>query len=143
MSDNIPSDLLVPRIYCVRFGQAVVIDHDSGARFQSWDELLEHLCAVLVRLVVADPAKEVHICILDWLLRVKVVRLELDAIKYFWWCPRRAISYSFGQVLHNKAEFWKLVRQRDTNESVRAANLVRGSEVSVSKCGGYNMISLG
>jgi hypothetical protein len=131
--DNIPSNLLVPRIRCVRFWKAVIVDDDFGARFQSWDELLKHLGTVFVRLVVADPAEKVNVSILGRLFHIEIVCLEFNTLEEFWRRLGRAISDCFGQVLHDKAKFGKLFRQRDANESVGAANLVRGSDVSVSE----------
>jgi hypothetical protein len=127
MLDNKPSDLVVPRIRCVWFWKAVIVDDDFGARFQSWDELLKHFGTVLVRLIVTDPAEKVYVRILSWLLRVEIMHLELDAVEDFWRRLRRAISDHLGHVLHDKAKFGKLLRQRDANKPVGAADLVRGT----------------
>lgn len=79
------------------------------ARLQGGNEGLKHLRAVLVRLVVDDPAEKVDIGVFDWLVSVEIMCLELDAVRQLWRDLRRAICNSLRQVLDNEFHAWELL----------------------------------
>lgn len=80
-----------------------------------------------------DPAEEVHVCVLDGLRGVEVVRHEGDAT-----CDFRGEGGGrrdgSREILHDELEIREAVRELDADEAVGASNVDDGAGDSVEGC---------
>ena len=87
---------------------------------------MHHLDAVLVRLIVADPAEEVDVGVFDGLRSVKVVGHEFDAGEEFWRTFGGSRIDHFGKVLNDEAQIGEALGEFDADEAEAATDLGDG-----------------